>query len=157
MPGLACAEQQRAEVVLAVDRDAAHRAEQVVARRAFAHAFGEDLADDVAGGHAEPGITLDEERVGPPREAADLREQVGAASHRPTPGEVDADVLQVGEDLQHQLAVPGLEVAGNAFDEGRGGAEQQAVLVGHPVVVDDRADVAVGAADRADPLDQFVR
>ena len=36
-----------------------------------------------------------------------------------------------------------------------GGAEQQAVLVGHPVVVDDRADVA--AADRADPLDQFVR
>lgn len=43
------------------------------------------------------------------------------------------------------------------LDEGRGGAKQQAVLAGDPVVVDHRADVAVGPAYRADALDQLIR
>ena len=156
MPGFARRQQQGANRVLADDGGAVNRADQVITRRAFAHAFGQYLADDVAGRDAKAGIALHEKRIAAPRQGAHLREQVRAARHWAAPGQVDFHVLEVGENLQHQLAVPGFQIAWNVLHQRRGGAEEQAVFVGHAVVVDHRADIAVGPTDRADALDQLL-
>ncbi len=157
MPGLAAGEEQRSEDILAGDLDAPDGTDQVIARRAFAHALGQHLADNVAGGDAEARITLDEKGVGPAGQRANLRKQIGAYRHRAAPGQIDLHLGEVGKDLQHQLAIPGLEVLWNVLDQGGGRAEQQPVLVGHPVVVDHRTDIAVGPSNGADSLDEFFR
>ena len=157
MPGLAGGEQQRTDLVFTEHLAAPYRADQVVTRRPLAHALGQYLADDVAGGDAKAGIALYEEHIRVLRQRAELGKQVGAAGHRAAPGQVDLHVLEVGENLPHPVAVPGLEIAGDMLNQRRRRAKQQAVLSGHPVIIDDRTDIAVSPADRADALDQLIR
>jgi 7,8-dihydro-6-hydroxymethylpterin-pyrophosphokinase len=89
-------------------------------------------------------------------QGADLREQVRATGHRAAPGEVDFDILKIGEHFRQQRTIPGGKIVRRIFKVARGAAEQQAVFPRNSVVVDDRANIAEGAAQRADAFDQLI-
>ncbi|MNW09503.1 hypothetical protein D3C71_2065120 [compost metagenome] len=77
----------------------------------------------MAGGDAEARIALNKEGVAATGQGADLREQIRTAGHRTAPGQVDFHVLEIGENLQHQVAVPGFQVQRNVLDQRCGRTE----------------------------------
>lgn len=113
--------------------------EGVVVAEVAGQGLGHDLAHDVAGGHAVPGVALAVPDV--VRELAQLRDAVDHDAHGATPLEVDAHALERREgafDARAQFAGDVSRVFAAVVGAA---AEQQAAVGGHAVVVEDEAAV----------------